>query len=120
MALEACKAHNYPFVDDQPIPLGWEEVLVELAAEILADPSHERLFSVRGKFQKLLVDFVHPKLILQKLVEQFLKGVEAGLKTIIGMLIMLPGGGTSALLKLQEFIGKFMGIYRKSLGSNHQ
>jgi hypothetical protein len=23
-----------------------------------------RLFSVRGKFQKLLVDFVHPKLIL--------------------------------------------------------
>ncbi|KAK9990366.1 hypothetical protein SO802_025351 [Lithocarpus litseifolius] len=39
MALEACKAHNYPFVDDQPVLLGWEEVLVELAAEILADPS---------------------------------------------------------------------------------
>ncbi|KAF8410579.1 hypothetical protein HHK36_003111 [Tetracentron sinense] len=43
MALEACKAHNYPFVDEQPIPLGWEEVLVELAAEILADPSPKRL-----------------------------------------------------------------------------
>ncbi|THF95461.1 hypothetical protein TEA_007723 [Camellia sinensis var. sinensis] len=80
MALEACKAHNYPFVDDQPIPLGWEEVLDELAAEILSDPSHKRLFYIRGKFQKLLVDFVHPKLILQKLVEQFLKGVDAGLK----------------------------------------
>ncbi|XP_030459835.1 uncharacterized protein LOC115680212 isoform X2 [Syzygium oleosum] len=42
MALEACKAHNYPFVDNQPIPLGWEEVLVELAAEILADPTQKR------------------------------------------------------------------------------
>ncbi|GMY11473.1 replication factor C subunit 5-like [Fagus crenata] len=42
MALEASKAHNYPFVNDQPIPLGWEEVLVELAAEIIADPSPSR------------------------------------------------------------------------------
>ncbi|XP_028070251.1 replication factor C subunit 3-like [Camellia sinensis] len=65
MALEACKAHNYPFVDDQPIPLGWEVVLDELATEILADPSHKRLFYIQGKFQKLLVDFVKPKQILQ-------------------------------------------------------
>ncbi|KAF2302318.1 hypothetical protein GH714_034093 [Hevea brasiliensis] len=42
MALEACKAHNYPFADDQPIPFGWEEVLVELATEILTDPSPKR------------------------------------------------------------------------------
>lgn len=33
---------SYPFVDDQPVLLGWEEVLVELAAEILADPSPSR------------------------------------------------------------------------------
>ncbi|KDO70960.1 hypothetical protein CISIN_1g036742mg [Citrus sinensis] len=64
MALEACKALNYPFADDQPIPLGWEEVLIELAAEILADPSPKRLVMVRGKIQKLLAEFVHPKLIL--------------------------------------------------------
>lgn len=36
-----CKL-SYPFVDDQPIPLGWEEILVELASEILADPSPKR------------------------------------------------------------------------------
>ncbi|KAE8731254.1 hypothetical protein F3Y22_tig00002840pilonHSYRG00823 [Hibiscus syriacus] len=42
MALEACKAHNYPFADDQPIPLGWEDVLIELASEILTDPSRKR------------------------------------------------------------------------------
>jgi hypothetical protein len=30
---------SYPFSDDQPIPFGWEEVLVELATEILIDPS---------------------------------------------------------------------------------
>ncbi|KAE8658569.1 RNA-directed DNA polymerase-like protein [Hibiscus syriacus] len=65
MALEACKAHNYPFADDQPIPLGWEDVLIELASEILADPSRKRLFITQGKLQKLLMDFVHPKLILQ-------------------------------------------------------
>ncbi|WRX09016.1 hypothetical protein QQP08_001503 [Theobroma cacao] len=95
MALEACKAHNYPFSDDQPIPLGWEEVLAEVATEILSDPSQKRLFFIRGKFQKLLVDFVHPKLILQ----------EKRLPT-----------GTSALLKLEEFVAKFMSIYRKSCG----
>ncbi|KAL4366892.1 hypothetical protein GQ457_05G006460 [Hibiscus cannabinus] len=124
MALEACKAHNYPFADDQPIPLGWEEILIELASEILADPSDIpdvdsiRLFIVRGKFQKLLVDFVHPKLILQKLVEEFLRQVEAGLKRELYYWHAyydkrLPTGIT-ALLKLEEFVAKFMGIYRKS------
>ncbi|GLU19867.1 hypothetical protein SLE2022_360910 [Rubroshorea leprosula] len=83
-----------------------------------------RLFSVQGKFQRLIVEFVHPKLILQKLVEQFLKGVKAGLKREICYWHAyyekrLPAG-TSALLKLEEFIAKFMGIYRKSFGSNHQ
>ncbi|CAK9152375.1 unnamed protein product [Ilex paraguariensis] len=124
MALEACKAHNYPFADDQPIPMGWEEVLVEIAAEILADPSPKRLFLIRGKFQKLLVDFVHPKLMLLKLVEQFLKGVEASLKRELYYWHAyydkrLPMG-TSALLKLEEFVAKFMSIYRKSSSNSLQ
>ncbi|KAF5206474.1 Replication factor c subunit [Thalictrum thalictroides] len=105
MALEACKAHNYPFVDEQPISLGWEEVLVEVAAEILADPSRQRLIVVRAKFQKLLIDFIHPKLILQKLVEQFLKRVEASLKRELYYWYYyyekrLPTG-TSSILKLE-------------------
>ncbi|KAK4430679.1 Replication factor C subunit [Sesamum alatum] len=123
MALEACKAHNYPFAEDQPIPLGWEEALVELAADILADPLPKRLFIIRGKIQKLLADFVHPRLILLKLVEQFLRGVEASLKRELYYWYAyydkrLPTG-TSALLKLEEFVAKFMGIYRKS-SSNRQ
>jgi replication factor C subunit 3/5 len=118
MAMEACKEHNYPFLDDQPIPFGWEEILVELAADILADPSHKRLFLVRGKFQKLLVDFVHPKLILQKLVELFLKAVDESIKREIYYWHAyyekrLPLG-TTALLKLEEFVAKFMGLYRRS------
>ncbi|KAK0604111.1 hypothetical protein LWI29_012139 [Acer saccharum] len=117
MALESCKTHNYPFVDDQPIALGWEEILIELAAEILDDPSTKRLLFIREKIQKLLVDFVHPKLILLKLVEQFLKGVEASLKREIYYWHAyydkrLPTG-TTALLKLEEFVAKFMSIYRK-------
>ncbi|KAI3440519.1 uncharacterized protein J3R85_003605 [Psidium guajava] len=120
MALEACKAQNYPFVDNQPIPLGWEEVLVELTAEILADPTQKTLFFVRGKIQKLLVDFVHPKLILLKLAEQFLKAAEAGSKRDLYYWHAyydkrLPTG-TTALLKLEEFVAKFMSIYRKSSG----
>ncbi|KAL4645161.1 hypothetical protein ACB092_02G216300 [Castanea dentata] len=123
MALEACKAHNYPFVDDQPVLLGWEEVLVELAAEILADPSPSRLYFVRGKLQKLLLDFLHPKLILEKLVEQFPKRVEASSKREIYYWLAyynkrLPTG-TSALLKLEEFVAKFMSIYRKCLSNRH-
>ncbi|KAI4314830.1 hypothetical protein L6164_027698 [Bauhinia variegata] len=123
MALEACKAHNYPFSEEQPIPLGWEEILIEIAAEILADPSHSCLFSIRGKLQKLLLDFVHPKLILQKLVEQLLRKTEASLKRELHYWHAyydkrLPPG-TTALLKLEEFVAKFMSIYRKS-SSNRQ
>ncbi|KAJ6915975.1 Replication factor C subunit 3 isoform A [Populus alba x Populus x berolinensis] len=121
MALEACKAHNYPFSDDQPIPFGWEEVLVELATEILIDPSPNKLFSARGKLKRLLVDFVHPKLILLKLVEQFLKGVEANSRRELYYWHAyydkrLPTG-TTALLKLEEFVAKFMSTYRKSSGT---
>ncbi|KAM7529693.1 hypothetical protein LguiB_033103 [Lonicera macranthoides] len=123
MALEACKSHTYPFTEDQPISMGWEEVLVELAGEILANPSNKGLCHIRARFQKLLLDFVHPKLILQKLVEQFLKQVEASLKREIyywhGYYEKRLPTGMSALLKLEEFVAKFMGIYRKSSG-NHQ
>ncbi|XP_075097675.1 uncharacterized protein LOC107809928 isoform X1 [Nicotiana tabacum] len=124
MALEACKAHNYPFAEDQPISIGWEDIVIELAAEILADPTTTRLFSARGKFQKLLVEFVHPKLILLKLVEEFLKRVDAGIIREIYYWHAyyekrLPLG-TSALLKLEEFVAKFMSINRKNFGNRQQ
>ncbi|KAH6796763.1 hypothetical protein C2S52_021317 [Perilla frutescens var. hirtella] len=123
IALEACKLHNYPFAEDQHIPVGWEEAVVELAADILADPFPKRLFTVRGKIQKILVDFVHPKLILLKLVEQLIRGVDASLKREIYYWYSyydkrLPSG-TSALLKLEEFVAKFMSIYRKSSSNRH-
>ncbi|KAG2720100.1 hypothetical protein I3760_02G020300 [Carya illinoinensis] len=122
MALEACKAHKlvleenkkikkiptiYPFDDDQPISTGWEEVLDELAADILVDPSPTRLSYIREKFQKLLLDF--------KLVEQFLKRVETSSKRQLYYWHnkKLPAG-TSAILKLEEFVAKFISIYRKS------
>ncbi|KAL6633697.1 hypothetical protein ACP70R_026368 [Stipagrostis hirtigluma subsp. patula] len=119
LALEACKANNYPFIDGQAIPLGWEGVLEELAGEILDDPSPKRLFLVRGKLQKLLVEFVPPKLVLQKLVELFLKGVQTSIKREVYYWHAyydkrLPVGA-SALLKLEEFVAKFMSVHRKSL-----
>ena len=122
LALEACKANNYPFVDGQAIPLGWHGVLEELAAEILEDPSPKRLFLVRGKLQKLLVESVPPKLVLQKLVELFLKGIHANIKRDVYYWHAyydkrLPAGA-SALLKLEEFIAKFMSIHRKSLAAD--
>ncbi|KAK7406730.1 hypothetical protein VNO78_08360 [Psophocarpus tetragonolobus] len=121
MALEACKAHNYPFSEEQPIPVGWEEIVIEVAAEILADPSFSRLLSIRGKFQMLLLDFVQPKLILRKLVEHLLKRIEVSLKRELYYWHAyydrrLPPGIT-ALLKLEEFVAKFMSMCRKSSGS---
>ncbi|MQM21466.1 hypothetical protein Taro_054506 [Colocasia esculenta] len=80
MALESCKAYRHPFVDEQPIPIGWEEALAEIAFEVLADPSTKRLFYIRGQLQQVLVESVHPKLILQKLVEEFIKGVQASFR----------------------------------------
>ncbi|XP_022963157.1 uncharacterized protein LOC111463451 [Cucurbita moschata] len=120
MALEACKAHNYPFSDDQPIPIGWEEAVVELAAHILEDPTNPRLHLVKEKIQKLLVESVHPKLILQKLVEEFLKRIELRSRRELYYWHAyynkrLPTEtGTGALPKLEEFVAKFMSMYRKS------
>jgi hypothetical protein len=37
---------SYPFIDGQAIPLGWEDILVELAEEILENLSPKR-FDVR-------------------------------------------------------------------------
>ncbi|CAK8539920.1 unnamed protein product [Lathyrus sativus] len=121
LALEACKAHNYPFSEEQPIPVGWEKIVIELAVEILTDPSFSRLLSIRGKFQMLLLDFVHPKLILLKLVEELLRRVETGIKRELYYWHAyydrrLPPG-TTALLKLEEFVAKFMSMCRKSSGS---
>ncbi|KAL6912266.1 hypothetical protein ACP4OV_001071 [Aristida adscensionis] len=110
LALEACKANNYPFIDGQAIPLGWEGVLEELAEEILDDPSPKRLFLVRGKLQKLLVEFVPPKIVLQKLVELFLKGVQTSIKREVYYWHAyydkrLPVGA-GALLKLEDLVWK--------------
>ncbi|KAL5099468.1 hypothetical protein RYX36_003795 [Vicia faba] len=125
LALEACKAHNYPFSEEQPIPVGWEKIVIELAVEILTDPSFSRqetsLPILRGKFQMLLLDFVHPKLILLKLVEELLRRVETGVKRELYYWHAyydrrLPPG-TTALLKLEEFVAKFMSMCRKSSGS---
>ncbi|BAU00051.1 hypothetical protein VIGAN_10160900 [Vigna angularis var. angularis] len=121
MALEACKAHNYPFSEEQPISVVWEEIVIEVATEILADPSYSRLLSVRGKFQMLLLDFVQPKLILLKLVEHLLKRIDASLKRELYYWHAyydrrLPPGIT-ALLKLEEFVAKFMSMYRKNSGN---
>ncbi|RHN54239.1 putative DNA polymerase III, clamp loader complex, gamma/delta/delta subunit [Medicago truncatula] len=69
----------------------------------------------------LLLDFVHPRLILLKLVEQLIRRIEAGLKRELYYWHAyydrrLPPG-TTALLKLEEFVAKFMSIYRRSSGS---
>ncbi|CAJ2646441.1 unnamed protein product [Trifolium pratense] len=118
LALETCRAHNYPFSEEQPIPVGWEKIVIEVSVEILTDPSFSRLLSIRGKFQMLLLDFVHPRLILLKLVEQLLRKTDAGLKRELYYWHAyydrkLPPG-TTALLKLEEFVAKFMSICRRS------
>lgn len=46
--------NSYPFSEEQPIPVGWEKIVIELAVEILTDPSFSRqetclpiLFSIK-------------------------------------------------------------------------
>ncbi|RYQ80121.1 hypothetical protein Ahy_Scaffold1g106739 isoform C [Arachis hypogaea] len=58
---------------------------------------------------------------MQKLVEELLKRIEVSLKREVYYWHAyyerrLPPG-TTALLKLEEFVAKFMSIYRKSCGT---
>jgi hypothetical protein len=33
---------SYPFSEEQPIPVGWEKIVIEVSVEILTDPSFSR------------------------------------------------------------------------------
>ncbi|CAM6124852.1 unnamed protein product [Calypogeia fissa] len=71
--LEACKNYQYPFSSDQRLHIShWEEDVIGIVTDIIADPTPKRLFLVRPSMQALLTDCVSPVLILQKLLEELL------------------------------------------------
>ncbi|GLJ20553.1 hypothetical protein SUGI_0373920 [Cryptomeria japonica] len=121
MSLEACKAYQYPFQEDQPIPVGWDELVSEIATDVLMDPTSKRVFIVRGKFQRLLSDCVNPRLILQSLMEELMRRIPTSIKRELYYSYVYSDKHLSkgnVLIKLEEFVAKVISIYANYLKEN--
>ncbi|KAG6548245.1 hypothetical protein Mapa_010296 [Marchantia paleacea] len=120
ISLEACKAYQYPFTNDQPVQIGyWEEDIVQIAADMVHEPTPKKLFDTRAKMQSLILDCVPPVLILQKLLEELLLRIDMQLKKLICQWASFyetrMSSGPNAIYQLEAFLAKFMSIYKSHL-----
>eukprot|EP00249_Psilotum_nudum_P008975 c21630_g1_i2 orf=349-1383(-) len=81
LSLEACKVHQYPFAENQPVQTtDWEQYIVEIASDIVNEQSPKRLFLVRGKLYELLVNCIPPEIVLKRLLLELMKKLDSELK----------------------------------------
>ncbi|KAJ7566381.1 hypothetical protein O6H91_02G100000 [Diphasiastrum complanatum] len=120
LSLEACKVHQYPFTDSQPVQTtDWEQYIVEVASDIMNEQSPKRLFLVRGKLYELLVNCIPPELILKRLLLELMKKLDSELKHEVCHWAAFYEHrmqlGQKAIFHLEAFVAKFMSIYKKFL-----
>ncbi|MCO5576695.1 hypothetical protein L7F22_030510 [Adiantum nelumboides] len=120
LSLEACKVHQYPFTEDQPVQsTDWEQYVVEIASDIVNEQSPKRLFLVRGKLYELLVNCIPPEIVLKRLLLELLKKLDSELKHEVchwaAYYEHRMQRGQKAIFHLEAFVAKFMSIYKRFL-----
>ncbi|MCO5596259.1 hypothetical protein L7F22_050319 [Adiantum nelumboides] len=120
LSLEACKVHQYPFTEDQPVlSTDWEQYVVEIASDIVNEQSPKRLFLVRGKLYELLVNCIPPEIVLKRLLLELLKKLDSELKHEVchwaAYYEHRMQRGQKAIFHLEAFVAKFMSIYKRFL-----
>lgn len=107
--------------EDLRIPTAWEDSVVEIANDIISQQTPKRIFMTRGKIENLINKNLPPVLLLQRLAQELLRKVDIQLKKEIchwhGFYEkrMPAGSNPNATYKLEEFVAKFMSIYKKHL-----
>lgn len=120
LSLEACKVHQYPFTENQPVQTtDWEQYIVEIASDIVNEQSPKRLFQVRGKLYELLINCIPPEIVLKRLLLELMKKLDSELKHEVCHWAAYYEHrmqlGQKAIFHLEAFVAKFMSIYKKFL-----
>lgn len=120
LSLEACKVHQYPFTENQPVQTtDWEQYIVEIASDIVNEQSPKRLFQVRGKLYELLINCIPPEIVLKRLLLELMKKLDSELKHEVCHWAAYYEHrmrlGQKAIFHLEAFVAKFMSIYKRFL-----
>jgi replication factor C subunit 3/5 len=118
LMLEACKVHQYPLTDDQPLQQpDWQLFLSALADDILSEQSPRQLLKVRGKLYELLSNCIPPDLIIRNLTIALMRKLPPGVRheTIFhaAMFECRMQAGSKAIFHLEAFIARFMSVYKR-------
>lgn len=125
LMLEACKVHQYPLTDDQPVQLpDWQLYIHALADETLAEQSPRALLKLRGKLYELMANCVPPDLIMRTLTGALMRKIPIGLRheTIFHAAAFehRMQSGSKPIFHIEAFLARFMAIYKRSLLSAQQ
>eukprot|EP01125_Pyxidicula_operculata_P000977 TRINITY_DN10851_c0_g1_i1.p1 TRINITY_DN10851_c0_g1~~TRINITY_DN10851_c0_g1_i1.p1 ORF type:complete len:357 (+),score=63.16 TRINITY_DN10851_c0_g1_i1:36-1106(+) len=120
LMLETCKLEQFPFQDNQKIPIpDWEIFIQGVAMQMIAEQSPKRLLAVRGKLYELLVHCIPPEVIMKKLAMVLIENVDNNLKYEVTKWAAFYehriNEGSKAIFHMEAFVAKFMAIYKEFL-----
>lgn len=116
--LEACRAERYPFAEDQNlVQPDWEKYLKETALLIVHEQTPERLLQVRENIYELLCHCIPTDLIFKGLLKELVRNCDNQLKAEIcseaATCQWRATRGNKPIFHIEEFIAKFMAIYKR-------
>ena len=122
LMLEACKTHQYPLVEDQPVQLpDWQLFINGLADEILAEQSPHKLLQVRGKLYELVSSCIPPDKIVRSLTQALMAKMPVPIRheTIFHASLYEHRmcAGSKPIFHLEAFIARFMSVYKRNMMS---
>ncbi|KAJ1924808.1 Replication factor C (RF-C) subunit [Tieghemiomyces parasiticus] len=120
LMLETARVQQYPFTDDQAVPLAdWQVFIRALAQAMIQEQSPRRLLDVRGQFYELLTHCIPASVILRTLAFELIQHVDQDLKPEISRQAAFYEHrlvvGQKAIFHLEAFAAKFMSLYKRFL-----
>ena len=105
---------------DQPVTkTDWEMYIAQLATDITAEQSPQKLMAAREKLYELIVNCIPADVILKTLVHELTRNLDDSLKADIyewaAFYEHRIALGSKEIFHLEAFIAKFMAIYKKYL-----
>ncbi|EGF82269.1 hypothetical protein BATDEDRAFT_16167 [Batrachochytrium dendrobatidis JAM81] len=120
LVLEAAKAQQYPFTNNQVLPkTDWEQHIHQIAHLILNQQNSKALIEIRTKLYQLLSNCIPADVILKTLAFELLQSIDGQLKRDI---VQFAADyehrlrlGNKAIFHLEAFVSKCMGTYGQYL-----
>jgi len=117
LTMEACKVHQYPFSESQPVQLpDWQLFIGATADEIMREQSPKQLLKVRGKLYELLGNCIPPEMIMQHLLSALNRRVPPGVRHealhYAAVYEHRMQGGQKPIFHIEAFVARFMSILK--------